>query len=320
MWKYSLAAVVGVVSLQAVGLLLLKTFTFGTSLFQAAMVAWALAWWFAHTRHRAFSPTERKQLLWQYSVLVTALFVLMGAVWGSTHTPNIAEWMLFVSNWVPYPLLMYRATGEVRMQAWLSPAKQTGSSSRSRYFRTVFYLLKAQFALGILLALFTPDDILKHAWASNWVRATLGAMAPRMLIVPPISSVPQVVMFLHATMLATWPLFAIPAVLIILLAPKPATNEIKLQTTRIISKSTLVIGYFLVAILLSALMGIWLSGNASYHYGKYGSIDWLSRSSLVIASTTWVITTSCLCLIATAPGVLKMYWNISPWFSPKTRL
>ena len=49
MWKYSLAAVVGVVSLQAVGLLLLKTFTFGTSLFQAAAVAWALAWWFART-------------------------------------------------------------------------------------------------------------------------------------------------------------------------------------------------------------------------------------------------------------------------------
>lgn len=317
MWKYSTTGLICVIALQMANILILKTFNIGSSIFQALIVAFGIAWWFAHTAKRLLAISERKQLVLQYSILVGIFFAALDAIWANQHQAIPVGHLILLMNWLPYPIFIYLYTQNSLIQRHIPRTAVTpiNINRRSAHFNKIYYLLATQIALGVLLALFTPADILTHAWAREWVQDCLGTLAPKMLIVPPASTIPQVVLFYHATMLATWPIFTIAGVYIIYSAPKYKikSNENFLNKSNI-NKSSLLIGYLLIAALFLFFPYILSSG---YRAGPYADILWLSRGNLLIATSIWFVPTLYIFILATAPGVIRMYWNVAPWLSRK---
>jgi hypothetical protein len=317
MWKYSVTGLICVIGLQITNILILKTFNIGSSIFQALIVAYGIAWWFARTEKRPLIPRERKQLLLQYSILVGIFFVALDAIWASQHQATPFGHLMLMMNWLPYPVFIYLHTRNNRIQRHIprAPVTPININRRSKYLNKIYYILAAQITLGVLLALFTPANILTYAWARKLVEGVLGSLAPKMLTVPAASTIPQVVLFYHATMLATWPIFTLIVVYIIYSAPK---YEIKSNENFInksnINKSSLLIGYFLIAVLFLFFPYILSSG---YRVGPYGDILWLSRGNLLIATSIWFVPTLYILILATAPGVIRMYWNVVPWRSKR---
>ena len=318
MWKYSTAGLLCVITLQIVNILILKTFNIGSSIFQALIVAFGIAWWFAHTAKRPLTSTERKGLVLQYSILVATFFVILDAIWASQHQATPVGHLMLLMNWLPYPIFIYLYTRNSRILRYIprAAAIPININRRSKHLNKIYYIIFAQITLGMLLALFTPADILTHAWAREWVENCLGILAPKMLTVPEASTIPQVVLFYHATMLATWPIFTLIGILIIYSAPKYniKSNENFLNKSNI-NKSSILVGYILFAAIFLFFPFILSSG---YRPGPYGDILWLSRGNLLVATISlWVSPTLCILIISTAPGVIRMYWNVAPWFSKK---
>jgi hypothetical protein len=317
MWKYSVTGLICVIGLQIANLLILKTFNIGTSIFQALIVSRGIAWWFVRAVKRPLTPDERKRILLQYSIFVGIFFVALDAIWANQHKATTLGHLMIFLNWLPYPIFIFLHTRNNRLQQYISrkTTAQTNANRRSKYLNKIYYVLAAQITLGALLALFTPTAIMTHAWAREWVANSLGTFAPKMLTVPAVCTIPQVVLFYHATMLATWPIFTLIGVCIIYSAPKYTikSNENFINKSNI-NKSSIIIGYLLVAILFLFFPYILSSG---YRAGPYGDILWLSRGNLLIATSIWFVPTLYIFILATAPGVIRMYWSVAPWFSKK---
>lgn len=318
MWKYSVTGLICVIGLQITNILILKTFNIGSSIFQALLISLGIAWWFARTEKRPLTPRERKRLLLQYSILVGIFFAALDAIWASQHHATLFGHLMLLMNWLPCPIFIYLHTRNNRIQRYIPRAAVTpiDINRRSKYLNKIYYILAAQITLGVLLALFIPADILTHAWAREWVEDCFGILAPKMLTVPAASTIPQVVVFFHATMLATFPIFAITGIYVMYSAPKynAKTNE-KFINNANINKSSILFGYIFFAIVFLFLPYILSSG---YRVGPYGNILWISRGSLLVATISlWFSPTLCILIIATAPGVIRMYWNDVPLFSKK---
>lgn len=193
------------------------------------------------------------------------------------------------------------------------------------------YILIAQVVLGLSLAFFTPTDILSHSWSRDWVMRVLSVVAPKMSGSSGVNHIPEVVLFYHAVMLATWPLWVLTGFGILLSAPngigKVSKNSaLKLNTSR----SILVAGYLFVALLLIVFVyalsqgDLYMLSHPSHIYGgphpAYSRIIqeiwvWNPRAGLSITSILfWPIPTALALFVVTAPSVLWMYWDALPWF------
>ena len=317
MWKYSVTGVAFLSVLQVMSMFAANSLSFGTSIIEALAVAFSIAWWISRIEKRPLSTTERKRLLFKSSILSA---FAVAAIYGLTiKSPNFHQInAIFLSiNFLSYPFILYRYTRENRINKFISnkEKKQLNKNSRSLHLDRIRYPIYAQIVFGSAIALLTPNNILNHNWAKTFVDSVFDKFFPKMLMVPSLSSAPEVVVFYHAAMFLSWPIFSAIGIYIIYSAPNYATKGSgtaanKKSSTK--SRSSLLLGY---AIMLFFALSPFYMLNAGYLNRPLLIIEWLSRGTLVACTlSTWLPSTICAYLFSTAPGVMKIYWNESPWF------
>lgn len=335
MWKYSIGAFLAALVLQIVTLLFLKTFSIGASLVQALIVAYGVRAWYTRSAKRLMTSIERKRLLLQYAILVGLLFLLLGSILAHRHRVALILVILnLLINWLPFPFFLFRATRDKQVKQGLPDTPETSSTSDRRRpmppdLKNVTYIIAAQMAFSILVALFTPSNILSRAWAQNWVNTTLGTFAPNLLKVPAASSAPQVAVFYNATMFVTALVFTLMSVVVIIMTPIPpiikneveeSLREVKIKTGTTMSKSRLIFTNVIIVVGIAFSWGHWLLSPKSLQYDStpIGVMLWASRTNLVIGGTLfWAGPTLLVSLLVLGPNLFKKYWNSVPWFQKR---
>lgn len=184
------------------------------------------------------------------------------------------------------------------------------NAKNSTSYLPMLVILGSQWALGFVLAIFTPDNILTHPWALAWAHMTLGMFFPRMLDVPAASSAPQVVIFYHATMCGTWPLFAIPGFIYGSYFAPGISQKYAAQVDNKLrfKKSQFVASLFIAPLFLLTIWSLFYNG---YVNGSIGRQMWHSRNALLIFSlfNFWVIGNLFLIALAQTPAIIDAYWG-----------
>lgn len=168
--------------------------------------------------------------------------------------------------------------------------KYTLSAEERRKGKRLRMIFILQVLMGILLALFTPKNILTYTWAQTWVEIILGNIFPKLLDVPTFSPIPQVVMFYHATMLAVLPVqvLALCYVHFCHESRKTYLDPNPVWLNQIGSRMTLIGGFF--GALIFCVPILWLLhdgygvGQNFFPLSKYSVLMCGSRFSLTVGA------------------------------------
>ncbi len=174
-------------------------------------------------------------------------------------------------------------------------------------------------AIGVLVAIVTPDDIMRYPWAKTFVEA-VALVAPSFMDVPSASRIPDVVRFYYAVKWFTLPII-LGFMVWIYFAKCPAhlfTREDALK--RAGSRARILILYILCFLFCLAaienLLFSWYGANPMV--GKVSRMRFDSRISLAIGNN--VMTTAYLGIFYGAiitPRSIYLMWSRLPWFRSK---
>ncbi|MBC2732439.1 hypothetical protein [Thiobacillus sp.] len=188
-----------------------------------------------------------------------------------------------------------------------------------KHGRSVLFLFISYGLLGVLLALFTPTDILNHAWARTLIGVTASVM-PTFMDVPTRSPIPDVVRFYFGVMWLALPGFW--CVLIYRVLKLPAWCMSRSKAIEVMRSRSRALMLYCYALLFT--FAVFYFGAITHLYqpedGVITRAMFASRTSLSIGASMFNFS-----LLFFASGVIWFpfaifhSWKKLPWFYKKDK-
>lgn len=154
-----------------------------------------------------------------------------------------------------------------------------------QYGRSAMFLFIGYALLGVLLAVFTPNDILNHVWARNLIGIT-ASVVPAFMDVPARSPIPDVVRFYFGVMWLVMPILTMGVIydtykLPVCCMARPTVHK------ALKSKAYAVLAYFWILLLTFASFYFAVTHLYQPEDGKITRTLFASRFSLATGATLY---------------------------------